>query len=58
MNVDGGSTATMIFMGERLHRTGKGIGKSLGSPRNQFELFGIGESELVHTDKVDGPKKK
>jgi exopolysaccharide biosynthesis protein len=57
-NVDGGVSANMIFMGERVHRTGKGIGKSLGSPRNQFELFGIGTSELVHTDKVDGPKKK
>jgi|GEM_PF-5702380 len=55
MNVDGGSTAVMIFMGTKLNRTGKA--KSLGSPRNQHELFGIGESEQVHTDMADGKKK-
>ena len=56
MNVDGGSTAVMIFMGTKLNRTGKA--SSLGKARNQHELFGIGESELVHTDKVNGDKKK
>ena len=55
MNVDGGSTAVMIFMGEKLNRTGKGT--SLGDPRNQHELFGIGISEQVHTDKINGIKK-
>jgi hypothetical protein len=45
----------MLFMGERLNRTGKAT--ALGSPRNQHELFGIGISELVHTDKMDGEKK-
>jgi hypothetical protein len=55
LNVDGGSTAVMLFMGERLNRTGKAT--ALGSPRNQHELFGIGISELVHTDKMDGEKK-
>ena len=54
MNLDGGSTAVMIFMGNKLNRTGKAT--SLGSPRNQHELFGIGISEQVHTDKVN--KKK
>lgn len=55
-NVDGGSTAVMIFMGNKLNRTGKG--NSLGDARNQAELFGIGESEKVHTDKINGVKKK
>ena len=54
MNVDGGSTAVMIFMGTKLNRTGKG--SSLGKARNQHELFGIGESDQVHTDKVNGDK--
>ena len=56
MNVDGGSTAVMVFMGTKLNKTGKG--NSTGQPRNQHELFGIGISELVHTDMVNGPKKK
>lgn len=51
-NVDGGSTAVMVFMGHKLNRTGKG--SSLGAPRNQHELFGIGTSEKVYTDKVNG----
>ncbi len=55
MNVDGGSTAVMVFMGTKLNRTGKA--SSLGKARNQHELFGIGLSELVHTDKVNGDKK-
>ena len=56
LNVDGGSTAVMLFMGRKLNRTGKG--NSLGSPRNQHELFGIGTSEKVYTDMVAGKKKK
>ena len=56
MNVDGGSTAVMIFMGHKLNRTGKG--NQLGSPRNQHELFGIGESDRVYTDLAEGKKKK
>ena len=51
MNVDGGSTAVMLFMGRKLNRTGKAT--ALGSPRNQHELFGIGSSDLVHTDMVN-----
>lgn len=55
--LDGGSTSVLIFMGEKLNRTGKDT--SIGSPRNQHELFGIGSSELVHTDWIDGkPKTK
>ena len=55
MNMDGGSTAVMLFMGHRLNRTGKGT--ALGSPRNQHELFGIGTSDRVYTDMADGKKK-
>ena len=54
--LDGGSTSVMIFMGEKLNRTGKDT--SVGSPRNQHELFGIGSSELVHTDWFEGKPKK
>ena len=55
MNVDGGSTAVMVFMGHKLNRTGKAT--TLGSPRNQHELFGIGSSDNVYTDMADGKKK-
>ena len=54
--LDGGSTSVLIFMGEKLNRTGKDT--SVGSPRNQHELFGVGYSELVHTDWFDGKPKK
>lgn len=54
--LDGGSTSVLIFMGEKLNRTGKDT--SVGSPRNQHELFGIGSSELVQTDWFDGKPKK
>ena len=54
--LDGGSTSVLIFMGEKLNRTGKDT--SIGSPRNQHELFGIGSSELVHTDWFEGKPKK
>ena len=50
-NVDGGSTAVLIFMGKKLNRTGKA--SNVGSPRNQHELFGLGTSDLVHTDKLN-----
>ena len=54
--LDGGSTSVLIFMGEKLNRTGKDT--SVGSPRNQHELFGIGFSELVRTEWIDGKPKK
>lgn len=54
-NLDGGSTSVIIFMGEKLNRTGKDT--SIGSPRNQHELFGVGTSDLVHTDWVNGKPK-
>ena len=47
-NLDGGSTASLIFMGQRINRTGKAT--FIGSPREQNELFGLGISELVHGD--------
>ncbi|MBE5768959.1 MAG: phosphodiester glycosidase family protein [Clostridiales bacterium] len=54
-NLDGGSTSVLIFMGEKLNRTGKD--SYVGNPRDMHELFGIGTSELVHTDWVNGKPK-
>lgn len=53
-NLDGGNTAVLIFMGEKLNRTASKSGKAETSPRNMSELFGIGTSDLVHTDKLNG----
>jgi len=47
-NLDGGSTAALVFMGVKLNRTGKAT--FIGSARDQVELFGIGVSDLVNTD--------
>ncbi|MBE5803500.1 MAG: phosphodiester glycosidase family protein [Clostridiales bacterium] len=47
-NLDGGSTMVLIFMGRKLNLTGKDT--SIGKPRNQHELFGVGTSTLTHTD--------
>ena len=52
-NLDGGNTAVLIFMGKKLNRTASKSGKGETQPRNMSELFGIGASELVHTDKMD-----
>ena len=52
-NLDGGNTAVLIFMGKKLNRTASKSGKGETQPRNMSELFGIGTSELVHTDKMD-----
>ena len=57
INMDGGNTSVMIFMGEKLNRTGKVT--VITTPRNQNELFGVGKSEQVRTDWANGdPKKK
>lgn len=53
-NLDGGSTSVLIFMGDKLNRTGANNGQGLGSPRNMHELFGVGTSDLVHTDMING----
>lgn len=55
-NLDGGSTAVLIFMGNKLNVTGKGT--TIGSPRNMHELFGIGSSPLTHTEWLNGKPKK
>lgn len=47
-NLDGGSTMVLIFMGRRLNQVGKDT--SIGKPRNQHELFGVGTSTQTHTD--------
>ena len=57
INMDGGNTSVLIFMGEKLNRTGHDT--YISSPRNQNELFGVGFSQQVRTDWVNGePKKK
>lgn len=56
INMDGGNTSVLIFMGEKLNLTG--LNKQVGSPRNQNELFGVGHSDLVRTDWVNGKPKK
>ena len=50
LNLDGGNTAVLIFMGEKLNRTASKSGKGETEPRNMDELFGIGYSELVVTE--------
>ena len=52
INMDGGNTSVLIFMGEKLNLTG--LNDKIGSPRNQNELFGVGKSEQVRTDWVNG----
>ncbi len=52
-NLDGGSTSVLIFMGTKLNRTGANSGHGVGSPRNMHELFGLGTSDLVHTDMLN-----
>ncbi len=57
-NVDGGNTSQLIFMGEKINRTGNMETGKLASPRNVNELFGVGTSDLVHTDWLHGKPKK
>ncbi|MGN0762186.1 MAG: phosphodiester glycosidase family protein [Aristaeellaceae bacterium] len=52
-NLDGGNTAVLIFMGKKLNRTASKSGNGETQPRNMSELFGIGSSGRVHTDKLD-----
>ena len=52
INMDGGNTTVLIFMGEKLNATGHD--DYISSPRNQEELFGVGASEQVRTDWVNG----
>lgn len=53
INLDGGNTSVLIFMGKKLNRTASKGGNSETQPRNMSELFGVGVSELVHTDMID-----
>lgn len=54
--LDGGNTQVLTFLGRQLNRNG--LNTYIGSPRNQHELFGVGTTELVHTDWVKGKPKK
>ena len=53
LNLDGGQTAVMAFMGKQITRIGKYNGST--SPRTTTEVIGVGHSELI--DPTD-PKKK
>ena len=50
INLDGGHTSVLIFMGERLNKIGDLSGNGTTGPRNMSELLGIGtyeESDLL-----------
>lgn len=42
INIDGGHTAAMVFMGDRITRVGTLSGRGLSRPRDMIELMGIG----------------
>ena len=48
LNLDGGQTAVMLFMGEQISRIGKYNGGKT-SPRATTELIGVGRSERIET---------
>lgn len=54
INLDGGNTATLVFMGKKINRTASKSGKTESVARNMSELFGIGTSDLVRTDRLNG----
>ena len=45
LNLDGGHTSALIFMGERLNKIGNLTGTGTTGPRNMSELLGIGTHE-------------
>ena len=45
INLDGGHTSALIFMGERLNKIGNLSGTGTTGPRNMSELLGIGTHE-------------
>ena len=47
INLDGGQTSCMFFMGERINTIGTYDGKSTNVERKQNELLGIGTSEAI-----------
>jgi hypothetical protein len=46
LNLDGGQSATMMFMGEKIIRVGKSESAN-AKPRKSAEVLGIGISNLV-----------
>ena len=47
INLDGGHTSVLFFMGKRLNRIGNLSGDGTSAPRNMAELLGIGSSLQV-----------
>ena len=45
INLDGGATSVLIFMGEQINVTGN---YNSSTNRKQNELFGIGHSDAIH----------
>lgn len=57
LNLDGGQSATMIFMGEQIIRVGNSTNPA-AKPRKAAEVVGIGQSELVQPPKPTVTPKK
>lgn len=45
INLDGGHSAVICFMGEQVNKIGSLIGKGYGKPRNTTEMLGVGHYE-------------
>lgn len=57
LNLDGGQSATMIFMGEQIIRVGNSTNPA-AKPRKAAEVVGIGQSELVQLPQPTATPKK
>jgi len=56
-NLDGGQSATMIFMGEQIIRVGNSDSET-AKPRKATEVLGIGQSDLVQLPDTEGAANK
>lgn len=57
LNLDGGQSATMVFMGEQIIRVGNSESLT-AKPRKSAEIVGIGQSELVQLPEPTPTKGK
>ena len=48
INLDGGQTACMLFMGQRINKIGTYSGSATNQDRPQNEVLGIGQSDRVN----------
>jgi len=56
LNLDGGQSATMIFMGQQIIRVGNSKSDT-AKPRKATEVLGIGQSDLVQLPETDSIAK-